>query len=158
MTKSTTDNLKTLSTGQCPTLSEKAQLRYAVKADLQDNYFVVLLSNSNPGQFNVNEAVSLSDISALLSKVSPTSNVTSVHIAPLFRGSSSNNAGFMLAVLKHLGLVIQEDPTKPRSHKLANDFQDRIAALGKPGATKKPTRKKVARKKTSRSRKLLNDT
>ena len=65
MTKSTTDNLKTLSTGQCPTLSEKAQLRYAVKADLQDNYFVVLLSNSNPGQFNVNEAVRLSDITAL---------------------------------------------------------------------------------------------
>jgi len=62
----------------------------------------------------------------------------------------------MLAVLKHLGLVIQDDPEKPRSHKLSDDYQEKIAALGKPGTTKKPVRKKVAKKKTARSRKLLN--
>jgi len=55
--KTTTDNLKTISTGICPTLSGKAQLRWALKGDEQDNKYLVLLSNSNPGQFNVNEPV-----------------------------------------------------------------------------------------------------
>lgn len=150
------NKLKTISTGKCPTLSGKGELRYTISTDNKD-IFIVLTGNSNPGQFNQNEPVSLTDITSLLSKVSPTANLTSVHISSLFRGSSSNNAGFMLAVLKHLGLIVQEDPEKPRSHKLNPDYHEKIEALGKPG-TKKTVRKKVSKKKTAaRSRKLINN-
>lgn len=155
MTTKNEIKLKTLSTDTSPSLSGKSTLRYSIGTD-DKKIYLTLLSNSNPGQFN-SEQIPLDDIVTLLSKVPPSTNITSVHISPLFRGSSSNNAGFMLAILKHLGLIVQEDPDKPRSHKLNPDYQEKIEALGKP-STKKTVRKKVSKKKTAaRSRKLINN-
>lgn len=144
------NNLKVLSENTCPSLSGKSTLSYTVSTDGEEVY-LLLTGNSNPGQFNVNAPVSLTEIMKLLEKVSSSTNISSVHMSSLFRGASANNAGFILAVLMDLGLIVLVDPVKPRSRRLSPDYEVKIGALGNP-KTNRSVRKKVAKKKATAKR------
>ena len=122
-------NLKTLSTHACPSLSGKGELRYKICTDDTD-IFLQLISNTNSGFFNA-EPVKMNDIMTALAKISYKSPITSIHISPIFRGSSSNSAGFMLAVLRDLDLVVPVEG-KVRSHKLNPDYKQKIASMASP--------------------------
>lgn len=144
-TKTQNNNLKIISTNNCPSLSGKSDLKYQVKTD--DTYIhLQLISNSNSGFFN-SEPIKLNDIMDALAKVSDKSPITSVHLSPIFHGSSTNTAGFYLAILRDLDLVVPVEG-KVRSHKLNPDYQNKINAIAGSGG-KRAVRKKAVRKKAS---------
>ena len=91
------------------------------------------------------------DIQQALSK-NP-EEITSVALYGLFKGKSVNTPSFMLAVLKHEGMV-RAKKGRQRKHELCDPkpFMDRIADLMSGKAKPKPTRKKAAVKKKASPR------
>jgi hypothetical protein len=89
--------------GTCPSLSGRSKLTYEVGTDPAAEVHVRIAKNSGTGYFN-RDWVAWDAIRQILAK-----NLglpISLHtLTPLFKGTSANNAGFLLAVLKHEGLV-----------------------------------------------------
>jgi len=143
--------LKILKKATCPTLSGKSKLTYMIGCDDSNEVFLRVYSNDGGGFFST-EWVALKDIQQALSK-SP-DNVTSVTLYGLFKGKSVNSPGFLLALLKHEGLV-RSIKGKKRRHELVetSDFQDRIADLMSAKSKPKTTRKKATVKKKAAPRK-----
>jgi hypothetical protein len=151
--KSPEIKLTTLSTATCPSLSGKSELKYSICKDDQAKLYIKLISNSNPGFFNA-DPIAVDDIAAILEKTSPLASVTSIKFAPLFRGSSSNSAGFLAAVAASLQLTLPIEG-KARSRRVSPDYAEIITSLGN-ASSKRVAKKKVAKKKTTRSRKQIN--
>ena len=92
--------VRILSVHSCPTISGKSKLTYhlgVVDSDVQ----IRVYANSGGGFFS-KEWISLKSILKLLPANVP---FTSRVLHEIFQGKSMNSAGFLLAVLKHEGLI-----------------------------------------------------
>ncbi len=93
--------ITTLRTDQCQSLSGRSTLTYELGTDPEDRLHLRVTHNTGKGHFNPSW-VAWEAIKPLLIKA-PT--LAASALVPLFAGTSVNNAGFVLAMLKHLGVV-----------------------------------------------------
>ena len=94
--------MRTLKTGSCPSLSGRSTLTYKIECMNDREVYLCLLDNTGSGIFN-KEPVELSHIDALLA--SAEKPITSGSLQGLFKGKSSNSSGFVLAVLLNERLI-----------------------------------------------------
>ena len=103
--------IRVLKITTCPTLSGKSTLTYHIgcmgEADIQFRIYA-----NTGGGFYSNEWIAADLIQSALAK-SKVVNAVSLH--PAFKGKSINTAGFLLAVLKHEGLIGRAEDN-PRSY------------------------------------------
>jgi len=95
----TTDQPEVTKTANCPSLSGSSTLTYEVGTTEENTYYRVV-GNSAAGLFS-KDRIPLSQITDLLA----TGDITSRTLQVLYDGKSTNNAGFLLAVLKAEGIV-----------------------------------------------------
>ena len=136
----TNTELNILKKGTCPTLSGKSKLSYVIGTD--DNEVYIRIAANTGGGFHSGEWVAVKDIEAALTKTPD--EITSLNLFKLFRGKSVNSAGFLLAVLKHEG-VVQTVKGKKRKHTYID--------IGRIANLSKTTTKKVIAKKKATPRK-----
>ena len=143
--------LKILKKATTGTLSGKSKLVYMIGCNDENEVFLRIYSNDGGG-FHSTEWVTLDKIQQALSK--HPEEITSVALYGLFKGKSVNTPSFMLAVLKHEGLV-RAKKGRQRKHELCDPkpFMDRIADLMLAKSKSKTTRKKAAVKKKATPRK-----
>lgn len=96
-----TIEIRILKTSNCPTLSAKSTLIYDIGCNPQGDILLRVFANSGGGYFN-QEWIALADIQKAVEKVP---HITSFSLRQLYAGKSTNSPGFLLAVLKHEGLV-----------------------------------------------------
>lgn len=100
------DPIEVLTSGECPSLSGASTLTYAIgKHKTENTLHLRLISNTGGGLF-CKDWVEAKAIDALLKSGTP---LTSRATQSLLAGRSINSGGFLLAVLKHLGLVNVSD-------------------------------------------------
>jgi hypothetical protein len=139
------NEIRVLKTGTCPSLSGKSKLGYEIGCGATSDLHVRVSKNTGTGFFS-KDWVAWDDLGAVLGKGNG-KLITSNSLGPLFKGRSINTAGFLLAVLKHEGLV-QPMEDKPRCYERLDGaaFMSEISALmGSPGKVAKV--KKAAVKK-----------
>ena len=117
--------VRILSVQSCPTISGKSKLTYhlgVVDSEIQ----LRLYANSGGGFFS-KEWISLK---AILRTVPVNLPFTSRVLHEIFHGKSLNSAGFLLAALKHEGLVIPSK-VKPRCWERVDpkDFLAKVKAI-----------------------------
>lgn len=86
----------------CPTCSGKTNLTYHLGSTEENQVYIRIVENSGGGFFS-DEWVSLKETLEALD-IAP-HPITAVPFISLFKGKSVNTPGFLLAVLKHEGLV-----------------------------------------------------
>ena len=96
----TTDNVRVLKTATCPSLSGKSRLTYEIGSGPSAEICVRITKNTGGGMFGKGW-VALDQVHRLVND----KPITSTTLAPMFKGGSANSAGFLLAVMKHEGLV-----------------------------------------------------
>ena len=97
----TTDDIRALKTGTCPSLSGRTKLTYEVGSGPGSQINIRITKTAGTGSFS-KDWVALERIHALLEK-NADKPITSHTLASLF--TSANNPGFTLAVMKHERLV-----------------------------------------------------
>ena len=127
-------DFRLLKTGYCPSLSGKSKLTYQVGCRGEDELTLRILHNSGGGYFS-DEWVALSKIQRAIQNDLVNANLTCTSLMPLFVGKSVNTAGFLLAVLKHVG-AIRPKGEKSRKYELADmdSFMASAQSLLEPGA------------------------
>lgn len=137
--ESTTPNVHITKRGKCKNLSGKATLSFEAGVDHTGKCTSVrITANSGGGMFNT-DWVSTDDIITLFKEAKQP--VTSHALVGLFKGKSANNAGFLMAVLKHLAMV-KPSKDKPKAFEL--DKHDvAIKELSQAATPKKPRAKAV---------------
>lgn len=106
------DPIEEVVAGECPSLSGASTLTYAIgKHKTEGSLHLRLVSNTGGGLF-CKDWVDAKAIDALLKSGKP---LTSRATQALLAGRSINSGGFLLAVLKHLGLV-RLDELNARHH------------------------------------------
>ena len=94
--------VQTIHTGECPSLSGQSTLTYAIGRHPEDqSLHLRIVTNSSGGMF-CDEWASGSAIDAL---VQSSAVLISRSMCELHAGRSINTGGFVLSILKHLGLV-----------------------------------------------------
>jgi hypothetical protein len=94
--------MRILRVATCPSLSGRSDLTYHVGCHRDTKAIALRLwSNTAAGMFS-KDWISMADISQALSGAT---KITSASLQPLYAGTSRNNAGFMLALLKGEGIV-----------------------------------------------------
>lgn len=112
-------------TGACPSLSGRSTLTYAIGRHPEDkSLHLRILANSGGGMF-CNEWASGAQIDALV-RSNPV--LTSRAMCGLHAGRSINTGGFVLTVLKHLGLV-RVNAENSRQHEQVPDTTFEEVAL-----------------------------
>lgn len=145
MTKIT--DVRVLKSGTCPSLSGKSKLTYEIACGPKNDLYVRIAKNSGNGFFSV-DWVAWERLQALLDK-NAGKPITCHTLSPMFNGLSVNTPGFLLAALKHEGLV-QPHEEVARCYELADPapfFREMKALLTAPtkGAkTVKPARPAIA--------------
>lgn len=134
-----TDDIRVLKTGTCPSLSGKSKLTFEIGCDAAARISVRITKNTGGGLFN-KDWVALDRVPQLVGD----KPITSGTLAPLFKGGSANSAGFLLAVMKHEGLV-QNMADKPRCYERLDGkaFFAEIKALMRAETTPKTPRPAV---------------
>lgn len=80
-------------------------LAYAVLKDAAaTEAFLIVTGNSTAGYFS-REAVPLARIQECLASLPPEASISAKALRPAFRGKSANDGGFLLALLRHEGLI-----------------------------------------------------
>ena len=100
-----------LKIASCPSLSGKSNLVYHVGCQGEGDIHFRIYDNSGGG-FYSNEWIAMTEIQH---KLSHESLVRCSTLHPIFKGKSANTAGFVLAVLKHEGLV-ERSKDNPRCY------------------------------------------
>jgi len=104
---SITEYKRIIKKGTCPTLTGKETLTYHIGCDEGDDdnaiYFRVI-ANSGSGFFN-KDWLALADIQECFNSWPVDSTITSFTLWSLLKGKSSNTSAFILAALKHEGIV-----------------------------------------------------
>jgi len=123
----TVPSISILKVGTCPSLSGKSKLSYEIGCDAESAIHFRVVGNSGGGQHNV-EWVTMEKIGKSLSE---STAITSFSLHSIFKGKSLNNGGFLLAVLKHEGLVLAPEDEKVRSYQLGDPgkFMAEVKAL-----------------------------
>ena len=136
--------IRIIKTATCQSISGKSTLTYNIGCTPKSNVSICILSNTGGGYFS-NEWVSLNAIQHALEKSNK--QITSTILQPLFRGKSANTPAFLLAVLKHEGLVqLSKDKLRFHEYVGSDKFMDEVKKLiglksvsTKQTASKKPT-------------------
>lgn len=137
----TEPEMRILKVENCPSLSGKSTLTYQIGCTPEAEIQFRIITNTGTGFFS-NEWVSLE---AMLQSFAGKPSFTSAVLYPLFRGKSVNTHGFMLAVLRHEGLVKAQG--RNETYVEPTGYMDALRALvDSPIADDKP--KKVAKKTT----------
>ena len=136
-----TNELLILKKGTCPTLTGKSKLSYVIGCNDQNDVYIRIAANTGGG-FYSGEWVSVKDIETALTKTPD--EITSQNLLKIFRGRSVNSAGFLLAVLKHEG-VVEAVKGKQRKH-LYVDI-GRLTDLNKTDIKKAAPKKKASPRK-----------
>jgi hypothetical protein len=85
-------------------LSGKSTLTFMVGSDAQSECYLKVSANSGGGFWSA-EWISLPAIQSTLESIPKDTPITSYALRGLFSGKSVNSRGFLMSVLKHLGLV-----------------------------------------------------
>jgi hypothetical protein len=130
-------------TGSCPSLSGKSTLTYEVGAGPAHDVFLRICKNSGSGYFG-KDWVAWEAIRRILEQ-NIGRPITFHTLSPLFHGKSANTAGFLLAVLKHEGLV-HRMAERPRYYECPGPpgLNGNDATHGRevrPASRKRPTRR-----------------
>ena len=88
----------------CPTLSGKETLTYHIGCDEDNAIYSRIKANSGNGFFN-KDWLSLADMQKAFGDWPVDSSITSFTLWSLLKGKSSNTSAFILAALKHEGIV-----------------------------------------------------
>lgn len=96
------DTVRVIKTADCPSLSERSTLSYKIGSNPDIQFRVC--GNTGGGFFN-DEWVPLSAIQKVINKMPKGVAVTSSTFSSIFAGKSNNTSGFLLAVMKHVGLA-----------------------------------------------------
>ena len=122
-------DVRVLKISTCPSISGRSTLTYHLGVSSDSDVKLRVFANSGGGFF-CKEWLSLKAIQQILEKRTAANPVVSSSFGGLFAGKSVNTTGFILAVLKHLGLVkpIKE---KPRCYEAADPgvFMTELKAL-----------------------------
>ena len=102
MTK-TEQEFRVLKSGTCPSLSGKSRLTYEIACGTANDLHVRIAQNSGTGYFS-SAWIAWVQLQAVLDK-NGAKPITHHTLSPLFKGRSVNTPGFLLAALKHEGLV-----------------------------------------------------
>lgn len=119
-------DIRVLLVETCPSLSQRSTLTFQIGVQAGDVVVIRLVANSAKGYFS-KDWVSWPDVQALLTDAE---SLTCMTLHPLYMGQSINSCGFLLAVLRHLG-VVQPNAELGRSHVVAdlNALMARMAPL-----------------------------
>ena len=96
--------IRVLKIASCPSLSGKSTLTYELGCTSDSEIQIRIKANSGGGFFS-QEWISLKSIEDVLENTAEGTPLTTHALLPLFAGKSVNTAGFLLAVLKEVGLV-----------------------------------------------------
>ena len=110
--------LRIIKIATCPTCSGKTNLTYHLGSTEENQTYIRIVLNSGGGFFS-DEWVPLKETLAALDKAPHP--ITAVPFINLFKGKSVNTPGFLLAVLKHEGLVKLLDGKVRGYEKLATE-------------------------------------
>jgi len=94
--------MRTLKEGSCQSLSGRSTLTYMIGCTADNELYLCLTDNTGKGIFN-KKPVEPSRIDSMLA--AHPSPITSSSLRGLFEGRSSNNLGFIIAVLLAEGLL-----------------------------------------------------
>lgn len=131
-------------TGECPSLSGQSTLTYAIGRHPEDHTLHLrLIANSGGGMF-CDEWASGSAIDAL---VQSSTVLTSRSMCELHAGRSINTGGFVLSVLKHLGLV-RVNTENSRHHEMVPGTTFEQVALEAIGQTASSSKRKTLKLKS----------
>jgi hypothetical protein len=98
------DPIRTLKTADCPSLSDRSTLTYKLGCNTEGSIQFRVCGNTGAGFFN-DEWVSLQDVLDAVDAVPVGLPITSSTFRSIYAGKSNNSSGFLLAVMKHLGLA-----------------------------------------------------
>ncbi|MFO1263989.1 MAG: hypothetical protein U1E84_11725 [Rhodoferax sp.] len=108
------DPIQSIFKSQCTSLSGRSEIDFEVGRHIEaDSLHVRVCGNSAAGMFSKNwiSAESIQDI------VLGATELTAKSLAPLYVGTSTNSAGFLLVSLRALGLVrVSEVNTRHHEH------------------------------------------
>lgn len=117
--------VRILKVDHCPSLSGRSELTFHVGC-IGEAIQLRVYQNSGKGYFN-QEWIPLSRIKEVLTS---REQLTAASLRPIFIGKSVNTAGFVLAVLKHLGLIeISKENRRSYSHAESVAFDTETAQL-----------------------------
>lgn len=111
-----TDSIRILKTAQGPSLSGKSTLTYNIGCNAEGEIYFQVVANDGGGFWN-DDWVAQQSIQAVLDQHSLGHVITSASLRPLYPSKSTNSPGFLLAVLKAIGMV-QVSHTNPRCYEL----------------------------------------
>ena len=98
-----TNETRVLKTATCPSLSGKSKLTYELGCGPGKDLRIRIVKNSRAGWFSA-DWVNWPDLLSALA-TNARKEITSFTLVPLYKGRSVNTGGFLLAALKHEGLV-----------------------------------------------------
>ena len=114
--ETSTETIRTLKTGNCPSRSGKSKLTYLIGADADSEIHLRIHGNTGNGFFN-NDWIQLETIVELLGKSGGA--FTSFTLHPLLKGKSNNTPAFLIASLLEEG-IIHRSLTEKRCYELSD--------------------------------------
>lgn len=112
------DAIRILKTSSCPSLSCKSTLTYNIGCNADGEIQFQVIANDGGGFWN-DDWVPQSDIQEVLDRPGQGHDLTSASLRSLYPSKSTNSPGFLLAVLKDVGLV-QASKTNQRCYELGS--------------------------------------
>jgi hypothetical protein len=121
------DPIRTLKTASCASLSDRSTLTYKIGFNPEGVIQFRVCGNTGSGFYN-DEWVSLQDVQDVVDGVPDGIAITSSTFRSIYAGKSNNSSGFLLAVMKHLGLATSH--TGSQRGYVFLDTVDFIAEMG----------------------------
>ena len=141
-----TNDLRVVKTGACSSLSGKTKLTYEIACGPAADLHVRIAKSTGTGVFS-KAWIAWEQLQRVVEKNAPRP-ITSHTLTPLFKGLSVNTAGFLLAALKHEGLVrpLQDKPRCYELHDATAFFTELQTLMGAPTKKARPTATKASGK------------
>ena len=118
-TKAPEVTFETVSVDAAPKLRNPEHLIHYILGKSGKDHAIRITSNDNDGLFS-NEWVMLDDIAKCLEPLAKVDSFPSNKLTPLFKSKSSNNAGFLAAILRHEGVFGVVDKKMYQHHLIIN--------------------------------------
>jgi hypothetical protein len=132
------DLIQTIHQGECPSLSGRSTLTYAVGRHPDGTLHLRIVANSGKGMF-CDEWIEATHIDAVVRGVL---ELTSSSFHVLKPGRSTNTGGFVMAALKDLGLIrVNGENTRLHEH-VPTESMEKVVMARMGQATPKARRKK----------------
>lgn len=112
------DSVRILKTASCPSLSGKSTLTYNIGCNALSEVQFQIIANDGGGFWN-NDWVAQQSIQEVLDSQAHGHDLTSATFRAIYPSKSTNSPGFLLAVLKDIGLV-QVSKTNQRCYELGS--------------------------------------